>query len=93
MERERALIGGTMTGQARAHLLLPSLIFPFCRFLKSAMTERLCTYDEVNHDLRGKPTPEYIELYEQWGKGAIGIIVLGEIPPSSSGGRCRELTF
>jgi hypothetical protein len=31
-------------------------------------------------DERGKPTPEYIRLYEEWGQGAIGIIVLGNIP-------------
>lgn len=42
------------------------------------MTERLCAYDQDNHDLRGKPTPEYVALYEQWGQGEIGIIVLGE---------------
>lgn len=40
------------------------------------MTERLCTYDQDNHDLRGKPTPEYVELYRQWAEGAIGITVL-----------------
>ncbi|GAA6035118.1 hypothetical protein JCM8097_006369, partial [Rhodosporidiobolus ruineniae] len=46
------------------------------RTLKSAMTERLCTYSQDNLDERGKPTPEYIKLYEEWGKGAIGTIVL-----------------
>ena len=45
------------------------------------MTERLCTYDQDNHDLRGKPTPEYEELYRQWGLGEIGIIVLVSSPP------------
>lgn len=61
------------------HVVLPS----FSRFLKSAMTERLCTYDKENHDLRGKPTPEYLAVYEKWGQGSIGIIVLGELslPP------------
>lgn len=43
------------------------------------MTEELCTYDQDHPELRGKPTPEYIELYEQWGQGDIGIIVLGEL--------------
>lgn len=40
------------------------------------MTERLCTYDENDLDARGKPTPEYLKLYEEWGKGEIGVIVL-----------------
>lgn len=31
------------------------------RFLKSAMTERLCTWGEDLQE-RGKPTPEYIRL-------------------------------
>ncbi|CEQ38980.1 SPOSA6832_00481, partial [Sporobolomyces salmonicolor] len=48
--------------------------------LKSAMTERLCTYSQDNFDERGKPTPEYLKLYEEWGKGKIGVIVLGNIP-------------
>jgi len=44
------------------------------------MTERVCTWDDTNPDERGKPTPEYIHLYEEWGKGAIGTIILGNIP-------------
>ncbi|POY71493.1 hypothetical protein BMF94_5806 [Rhodotorula taiwanensis] len=52
------------------------------RTLKSAMTERLCTFDQENLDERGKPTPEYIKLYEEWGKGKIGVIVLGNLPVS-----------
>jgi 2,4-dienoyl-CoA reductase-like NADH-dependent reductase (Old Yellow Enzyme family) len=47
-----------------------------CLFPQSAMTERLCTYDDNDLDARGKPTPEYIKLYEEWGKGEIGTIVL-----------------
>ncbi|GAA6045490.1 hypothetical protein JCM8097_006811, partial [Rhodosporidiobolus ruineniae] len=50
-----------------------------------AMTERLCTYSQDNLDERGKPTPEYIKLYEEWGKGAIGTIVLGNIPVDRKG--------
>lgn len=55
------------------------------RFLKSAMTERLCTYSDDNESERGKPTPEYIRLYEEWGKGEIGTIVLGNIPVKRDG--------
>ncbi|KDE02332.1 hypothetical protein MVLG_07102 [Microbotryum lychnidis-dioicae p1A1 Lamole] len=54
-------------------------------FLKSAMTERLCTYDQEDLDSRGKPTPEYIKLYEEWGKGKTGVIVLGNIPVDREG--------
>ncbi|WAR60336.1 hypothetical protein PtB15_9B273 [Puccinia triticina] len=50
------------------------------RTLKSAMTERLCTYDDVDLEDRGKPTPEYEELYRVWGEGKIGTIILGNIP-------------
>lgn len=44
------------------------------------VTERLCTWSDDNLDERGKPTPEYIELYKIWGEGAIGTIVLGNLP-------------
>jgi len=40
------------------------------------MTERLCTYDQVDLNERGKPTQEYYNLYKRWGEGGIGIIVL-----------------
>ena len=36
----------------------------------AAMTERLCEWDKV--EIRGKPTQEYLKLYEEWGRGAIG---------------------
>jgi hypothetical protein len=45
------------------------------------MTERLCTYDDNDLDARGKATPEYIKLYEEWGKGQIGVIVLVSLLP------------
>jgi 2,4-dienoyl-CoA reductase-like NADH-dependent reductase (Old Yellow Enzyme family) len=44
------------------------------------VTERLCTWSDDNLDERGRPTPEYIELYKVWGEGAIGTIVLGNLP-------------
>ncbi len=53
------------------------------RFLKSAMTERLCTFnDDDPSDLesRGQVTKEYEELYRVWGQGQIGVIVLGNLP-------------
>jgi hypothetical protein len=92
------------------------------------MTERLCSYDQEDLDARGKPSPEYLKLYEvrfssfllfpllrttihlgeqqlgrfatrsfspslsltplnlqEWGKGAIGIIVLGNVPVERQG--------
>jgi 2,4-dienoyl-CoA reductase-like NADH-dependent reductase (Old Yellow Enzyme family) len=44
------------------------------RIMKSAMTERLCLWDDdlAASDARGTPTPEYLKLYEEWGKGGMG---------------------
>lgn len=50
------------------------------RFLKSAMTERLCSYDQAKLDERGKPSKGYVHLYDEWGAGGIGTIILGNIP-------------
>jgi 2,4-dienoyl-CoA reductase-like NADH-dependent reductase (Old Yellow Enzyme family) len=53
------------------------------RFLKSAMTERLCTFNEediTDLENRGQVTKEYEEVYRIWGEGQIGIIVLGNLP-------------
>jgi 2,4-dienoyl-CoA reductase-like NADH-dependent reductase (Old Yellow Enzyme family) len=47
---------------------------------KSAMTERLCTWDDANPNECGKPTEEYLRLYREWGQGGIGTIILGNIP-------------
>ncbi|KAK8849361.1 hypothetical protein IAR55_004693 [Kwoniella newhampshirensis] len=49
-------------------------------FLKSAMTERLCTFSKEDLNERGKPTTEYDHLYKVWGEGEIGTIILGNIP-------------
>lgn len=43
------------------------------------MTERLCTFDQDNLEERGKATAEYKHLYEVWGEGQIGVIVLGSV--------------
>ncbi|TFK53606.1 FMN-linked oxidoreductase [Heliocybe sulcata] len=50
------------------------------RFLKSAMTERLCTWDPDNRAECGKPTEAYVNLYKKWGEGQTGMIVLGNVP-------------
>ncbi|EPQ57037.1 FMN-linked oxidoreductase [Gloeophyllum trabeum ATCC 11539] len=50
------------------------------RFLKSAMTERLCTWDPDHRAECGKPTEGYINAYKRWGEGLTGVIVLGNIP-------------
>jgi hypothetical protein len=47
-----------------------------CCALQSAMTERLCTWDDANPNECGKPTPEYLHLYEEWGQGQIGCAAL-----------------
>ncbi|GAA5862816.1 hypothetical protein JCM8547_006558 [Rhodosporidiobolus lusitaniae] len=55
------------------------------RTLKSAMTERLATYSRDNLEERGKVTPEYVELYRQWGLGRIGVSVFGNLPIERKG--------
>lgn len=50
------------------------------RTLKSAMTERLCSWSDDDFKKRGWPTEEYIRLYKTWGEGQIGTIILGNIP-------------
>ncbi|GAA5872557.1 hypothetical protein JCM16303_004563 [Sporobolomyces ruberrimus] len=57
--------------------------------LKSAMTERLCSFSEDKPETRGKVSQEYIKLYEEWGKGLIGVIVLGNIPIDYEGLEAR----
>ncbi|KAL8276945.1 hypothetical protein RQP46_010673 [Phenoliferia psychrophenolica] len=49
------------------------------RILKSAMTELVCEWstDEALADDRGKPTPEFLKIYEDWGQGGIGVLVFG----------------
>ena len=49
------------------------------RFLKSAMTERISSWDPKNFDARGIPSKNLINVYRRWGEGAIGTIVTGNI--------------
>lgn len=54
------------------------------------MTERLCTFDPASDlSARGKSTPDYVKLYEVWGEGEIGVIVLGNIPIEREGLEAR----
>jgi 2,4-dienoyl-CoA reductase-like NADH-dependent reductase (Old Yellow Enzyme family) len=53
---------------------------PIKSISQSAMTERLCIWNDAEPKTSGQPTPEYIRLYEEWGQGGIGVIVLGNIP-------------
>lgn len=57
--------------------------------LKSAMTERLCSFSEDKPETRGQVSKEYVKLYEEWGKGRIGVIVLGNIPIDYEGLEAR----
>jgi 2,4-dienoyl-CoA reductase-like NADH-dependent reductase (Old Yellow Enzyme family) len=59
------------------------------------MTERLCSWSEDDLNERGKPNELYRNLYEHWGKGGIGTIVLGNIPcdyrfPESRNNACLD---
>ena len=49
------------------------------RTLKSAMTERLCTWSA---DLKGRghPTEAYINMYKLWGEGQVGVMIFGNVP-------------
>ncbi|KAI9680502.1 MAG: hypothetical protein M1817_003942 [Caeruleum heppii] len=49
------------------------------RFLKAAMTERLSSWDPVNHEARGIPSKNLINVYKRWGEGAFGMILTGNI--------------
>lgn len=49
------------------------------KLMKAAMSEILCHYDHDNKLLSGRPTDQLIQLYEEWGRGQLGIIVCGNI--------------
>lgn len=49
------------------------------RFLKAAMSERMCSWSEENPSARGIPSSELIETYRTWGRGNIGAIVTGNV--------------
>lgn len=49
------------------------------RFLKAALTERISSWDPVDIEARGIPSPELINLYKRWGEGGFGIILTGNI--------------
>ncbi|GAA6005645.1 hypothetical protein JCM10207_005281 [Rhodosporidiobolus poonsookiae] len=70
---------GTPLTLPRSGKVLPT------RTLKSAMTERLASYDQENLDKRGIPSEAYNHLYKVWGEGKIGVIVLGNIPVERKG--------
>lgn len=62
-----------------------ALAFPFSkriainRFLKSAMSERLATFDSNDISARGIPLPELITLYRRWGEGGWGQLLTGNV--------------
>lgn len=49
------------------------------RFLKAALTERMCTWHPTNLTARGIPTKEIINLYRRWGEGGAGLILTGNV--------------
>ncbi|CAE6449357.1 unnamed protein product [Rhizoctonia solani] len=68
-----------------AELLGQSIQMPFSgrvaksRFLKSAMSERLASWDPKDLSKRGVPSDDLVRLYEAWGKAGYGIIVTGSV--------------
>lgn len=49
------------------------------RFLKGAMTERLSSWDPKNHEARGIPSKELVNVYKRWGEGGFGQVLTGNI--------------
>jgi 2,4-dienoyl-CoA reductase-like NADH-dependent reductase (Old Yellow Enzyme family) len=49
------------------------------RFLKGAMTERVCSWDPENVEARGIPSDQLVNIYRRWGEGGIGLILTGNI--------------
>ncbi|KAI0525667.1 NADH oxidase [Xylaria bambusicola] len=65
--------------------LAEPIVFPYSkrtapnRFLKAATSEHLASFDAVNVEKRGIPSPELIHLYSIFGKGGWGQILTGNI--------------
>ena len=49
------------------------------RFLKAAMTERLCSWDPKDLSARGIPSKGLIRVYQRWGEGGFGNILTGNV--------------
>uniref|UniRef100_A0A914DMM7 NADH:flavin oxidoreductase/NADH oxidase N-terminal domain-containing protein n=1 Tax=Acrobeloides nanus TaxID=290746 RepID=A0A914DMM7_9BILA len=66
-------------------LLGEKLIFPSSkrearnRFLKAAMSEKLCFFDKDNQQISGIPTQRLINLYSKWAHGGFGMILTGNL--------------
>ena len=61
------------------------MVFPFSgrtaqnRFLNTAMSERLASYDAEDVQTRGTPDEKLVKLYERWGQGEWGQILTGNV--------------
>uniref|UniRef100_A0A914CLM7 NADH:flavin oxidoreductase/NADH oxidase N-terminal domain-containing protein n=1 Tax=Acrobeloides nanus TaxID=290746 RepID=A0A914CLM7_9BILA len=68
-----------------SYILGEKLFFPTSkryasnRFLKAALTEKLCIYDKTNLQISGIPSERYINLYSKWGHGGFGVVLTGNI--------------
>ncbi|KAK5996169.1 NADH-dependent flavin oxidoreductase nadA [Cladobotryum mycophilum] len=47
------------------------------RFFKSAMSERLSSWDDQDLTKRGVPSKELINVYRRWGEGDYGLLMVG----------------
>ncbi|CAE6459792.1 unnamed protein product, partial [Rhizoctonia solani] len=76
---------GDSTDPKDAELLGESIVMPFSgkvaktRFLKTALAERMSSWDQYDTSKRGIPSDSYIRLYEEWGKGGWGMIITGNV--------------
>jgi hypothetical protein len=69
------------SAEADSSALAQPLSFPYAskkaqnRFLKAAMSERLCSWSPTDIPARGIPSKELINLYRRWGEASIGTIL------------------
>uniref|UniRef100_A0A914DMX6 NADH:flavin oxidoreductase/NADH oxidase N-terminal domain-containing protein n=1 Tax=Acrobeloides nanus TaxID=290746 RepID=A0A914DMX6_9BILA len=49
------------------------------RFLKAALTEKLCFYDKNQPQKSGIPTKRLINLHSKWAHGGFGVILTGNV--------------
>jgi len=52
-------------------------VFILFYLARTAMTERISSWDQYDLSKRGVPTEEVLRVYEAWGKGGFGIILTG----------------
>lgn len=68
---DRELLGEPLNFPTATGLTAPN------RFMKAAMSERLCEYDKAQSTKSGIPSKALVELYKKFAQGGCGILVSG----------------